>query len=114
MKYKIVILTALVFSFGVSVAQTNDYRIRNHKLNKHYLKDLQDEKHDFKLVRRDIDRKVKEYLARNAKFHKSSTDFRLMTIKEPITGSYRDLNYKLNRKNKMYSKSADNSLFTKN
>lgn len=103
---QLILTFVLVFlSVGFSLAQQNDYKKRNHKLNKHFLKDIQDDRHEFKYIRIDIDRNVNEYLARNAKFHKHSSEFMLVATKEHISYNYRELNYKLNKnfKQKIYN-----------
>ena len=114
---QIIVTFAVVFlSVGFSLAQQNDYKKRNHKLNKHYQKDLQDEKHEFKSIRQDIDLNVNEYLARNAKFHKHSSEFMLVATKDHISYNYRELNHKLNRnfKQRMYNFSPSDTTVTKN
>ena len=111
----------LAFSFvligtNLASAQQFDYKQRNHKLNKNYVEDLQDKNHEFTFVRKDVDRKVNDYLARNAKFHKQSAESILVSTKKQISYDYRELNHKLNRKSKynMFRKPPVNRLITKN
>lgn len=116
MRQIFLISTVVFLSVGFSVAQQSDHKKRNHKLNKNYLKDSQDDKHEFTSIRKDIDLKVNDYLARNAKFHKHTSEFMLVATKEQISYNYRDLNHKLNRnlKQKIYNSSSSDTLVIKN
>ena len=81
---------AIMFS-GNLFAQTsgNDYRSRNHKLNKHNKQLQQTEKLQLAESKVKIETDVNDYLARNQKFHKSEQEKNLFIRKDKIDTDYR-------------------------
>ena len=99
---------------GVSFAQSsNDYKARNHKLNSNQSKSVKETSVVIPM-KAEISEDVYNYLARNYKFHKSSTQAVVVMSKSPINYDYRAMNHKLNKSVVIDNNTIDDTAITHN
>jgi hypothetical protein len=96
MKKTLVILSGILLVANFAIAQANDnYRIRNHKLNPTYAKELKETAYTVP-AKTDISRDVYSYMARNNKLNQNLFEASLVLIKPIQDFHYRTMNHKLN------------------
>jgi hypothetical protein len=87
----ILMMIMIMFTFNVTA---NDYKKKNHKLNKTYLQDLNKQKPTFKI----IDSQIKiSYLEKNRKLNKDTHNYNLVMKKSKIKTDYKSRNHKLSK-----------------
>lgn len=92
----IITLIAIVLTMGTLAAQASkqDYKSRNHKLNKSY---NSENGQIIATVENDIKTNVNDYRNRNAKFHKTVREDALVIPKSETPTEYKARNHKLNK-----------------
>jgi hypothetical protein len=86
------ILLISIYSFGQS---GNNYRDRNHKLNKNYVEDLKKSSSTIPM-KNDISQDVYNYLSRNNKLNQGTSGTLLELVRPVKDFHYRAMNHKLN------------------
>ena len=97
MKKMLIVLAGLLIVTTFAFAQSNNnYRLRNHKLNPNYSKDVKQTAFTVP-AKKDISVDIYSYMARNNKLNQSSLVASLVLVTPPKDYHYRAMNYKLNK-----------------